>query len=121
MMAAVARRMMWLSALVRGGVMAVLSVTLIAASVESADGPVFCYGEIVDVNPGSRVVTVRRDDKSKSRFKVTSVTEIQKHLDRPVPAGFEDLRLGARVRVLVGWTSTTNPTIREAPTIFVYE
>jgi len=94
---------------------------LIAASTASTDEPLFYYGRIVDVNPGSRVIAVRGDDNSKRRLQVTPATEIHKHVDRPVAAGFEDLTVGARVRVLVGWAPTTNPTIRQAVAILIYD
>jgi hypothetical protein len=98
---------------------AVLSVLLLVSVAAAQEMPVFLYGQVVDINPGSHVISVRGDDNTKWRFKVTASTQLEKHLERPEPATFEDLRVGSRVRILIGLT-TMNPAIRQTPRIFVY-
>ena len=94
-----------------------LGVLLTSAMPE--ERPTFLYGQVVDINPGSHVISVLGDNHVKWRLKVTSETELEKYLARPQPAVFEDLSLGVRVRVLVG-SRTMNPTIRLALRIFIY-
>lgn len=100
----------------------VLSLMLLAATNAAAngDGQLFYYGNIIDVNPGSRVITVREDDKVRWRFLVTSETQIQRHIEHPTPATFDHLKVGLRVRILAG-SPTRNPTIRVALSLFIYD
>jgi hypothetical protein len=74
----------------------------------AARAPRFYDGRIVDVNRGSRVRTVRGDDTVKWRFLVTSAAQIQRHFEHPIPATFDHLKVGLRVRILAG-SPTMNP------------
>jgi hypothetical protein len=100
----------------------VISLMLFAAIEASAngDGQLFFYGQVIDVNRGSRVITVRGDDKVKRRFLVTSEAQIQRHFAHPIPATFEHLKVGLRVRILAG-SATMNPTIRAALSLLIYD
>src|SRR6266704_2647179 len=86
---------------VRGAVIAASWVLLVAA-VAGDDDRTFYYGQVIDINPGSRVITVRGDDGAKWRFKITASTEFEKDLERPVAATLADVTLGVRVRILAG-------------------
>jgi hypothetical protein len=103
----------------RAAVIAASWVLLVAAAVAGDDPRTFYYGQVVDINPGSRVITVRGDDNTKWRFKITASTEFEKDLERPVSATLADVTIGARVRILA-LSATMNPTIRQALHIFVY-
>jgi hypothetical protein len=103
----------------RGAVIAASWVLLVASAMAGDDARTFYYGQVVDINPGSRVITVRGDDGAKWRFKVTASTEFEKDLERPVSATLADVTIGVRVRILAG-SATMNPTIRQALRIFVY-
>ena len=103
----------------RGAVIAASWVLLVASAVAGDDGRTFYYGRVVDINPGSRVITVRGGDNAKWRFKVTESTEFEKNLERPVSATLADVTIGVRVRILAG-SAMMNPTIRQALRIFVY-
>jgi hypothetical protein len=98
------------------------ALILLAAAGASAngDGQLFYYGQIIDVNRGSRVITVRGDDKVKRRFLVTSEALIQRHIEHPIGTTFEHLKVGLRVRILAG-SATMNPTIRAAVSLLVYD
>jgi hypothetical protein len=100
----------------------VLALMLLAAANASAngDGQLFYYGHIIDVNRGSRVITVRGDDKVKRRFLVTTEALIQRHFEHPIPGTFDHLKVGLRVRILAGST-TMNPTIRAVLSLLIYD
>ncbi len=103
----------------RGAAIAASAVLLVASTVAGDDARTFYYGRVVDINPGSRVITMRGDDNAKWRFKVTESTEFERDLERPVSATLADVTIGVRVRILAG-SAMMNPTIRQALHIFVY-
>jgi hypothetical protein len=103
----------------RGITLVALCTMLVAGTGTGDENRTFFYGQLIDINPGSRIITVRGDDQEKWRFKIVASTEFQKDLKQPVPATFQDLKVGIRVRVL-GGSPTANPTVREAVHVFVY-
>src|SRR5262245_49410230 len=104
----------------RGGALVALVVLLSWGGAEPRDGPLFYYGEIVDVNPGSRVITLKGDHDEKWRFQVSSWATLEHDLEHPRRATFEELQVGVRVRVLAG-SPTMNPTILGVVSVLVYD